>query len=282
MPVEFIDRFKEVDLAVEDLELEARTNEGFIIREVEAESSVIGASARIIIQDTTMLNIAIHDTNIGLIPLINRNVATLSFFKYMRKQYSDVPLLRVTEGEKFVITSGGIAGKARIRYVQVTGGEIPKPTDDGGSLAKNKLFVSTSHKNFSVGIGLTEIFEFDESKNPAGMFDFPFGEVAPANYVFELLGFALGFANKGANITIDGMRLWHIDQSILARDEAFVNIESFPYLPNTKDNRLHLMSAKEIISAGDELKVEVRLANAGVGVETVDMYCTMIFLQKKV
>ena len=114
------------------------------------------------------------------------------------------------------------------------------------------------------------------------MFSFPFGEVAPANYQFELLGFALGVANKHADITINGFRIWHIDKSILARDEAFIAIESFPYLPNTSNFKLFLMSDKEIVKAGDELKIEVKATNVNVAAQTVDVYCTALFIQKKV
>lgn len=229
-----------------------------------------------------MLSIPCEATGIGLIPIINRNTAMRNFFKYLRQKYPDVPLLKVSEGEKFVITTTAATGTVRVHYVQLIGADIPSPIEEGGSLSSVKLFLSHSKKNLSISASSQEINELDVAVNPAGMFEFPFGKAAPANYTFELLGFAIGVANKHADITIDGFRLWHIDKAILGRDEAFIKYESFPYLPNNADNRLFLMSDKEIIAAGDELKTEIQASNVNVAAQTVDVYCTHIFLQKKV
>ncbi|GAH58708.1 unnamed protein product [marine sediment metagenome] len=40
---------------------------------------------------------------------------------------------------------------------------------------------------------------------------------------------------------------------------------------------MYLLSDKEIIRAGDELKIEIQATNVNVAEQTVDMYCTMIF-----
>lgn len=282
MPIEFIDRFLEQDLAVDDLVLEARTGEGFIIRSIEAESAVADTSIRVIIQDTTMINIPCENTAIGLVPIVNRGTAIMLLYSILREKYPDVPLLRITEGEKFVITSGGVAGTARIHYVQLTGDLIPSPVEPGGSLALEKLFISHSKKNLTITLSGTDIETLDVSVNPAGMFTFPFDAEAPANYTFELIGMLLGVMNKHVDITIDGVRIWHMDKAILARDESFVPIESFPYLIPTENKRIFLFSDKIIIRAGDELKTEIQASNVNIADQTVDMYCTYIFLQKKV
>lgn len=281
MPIEFIDRFKEVDLSVKDLELEAKTNEGFIIRNIEGQSSLDDNRLRVIIQDTTMLNIPIQVSNIGLIPIKNRNVSTRLLFEQIRDKYPDVPLLKVAEGEKLVLTNGGLTGQVRLHYVQVDGGDIPSPTDEGGSLGKIKLFLSSAKQNFSITGSSTEIKELITSVNPAGMFQFPFGQDCPANYRMEILGFVIGFDNKGANLTIDGFRIWHRDQAILGKDEEFALIESFPYMISTKDYRICFLSDREIVISGDTIKTEFQITNADAAAETVDMYMTYIIKQIK-
>ncbi len=282
MPIEFIDRFKEVDLSVSDLELEARTNEGFIIRNIEAESSVADNLLRVIIQDTTMLNIPIVAASIGLAPIKNRNTSTRLLFEQIREKFPDIPLLKVSEGEKLVLTNGGLAGTARLHYVQVVGGEIPSPNDEGGSLGKAKLFISHAKNNFSITGSSTEVNEMITSLNPAGMFNFPFAQDCPANYTMEILGFAIGVLNKGANLTVNGVRLWHKDQAILGRDEEFVKIESFPYMINSKDFRIFFLSDKEIVLSGDTFKTEIQITNADASAETVDMYITFLIKQTKI
>ena len=282
MPVEFIDRFEEEVLTTNDFELIARTNEGFIIRNLEVESAVADTKARIIIQDTTMLSIPCVAAAIGLIPIVNRTTAMRYLFEQLRAKYPDVPLLKVSEGENLVISLGGVAGTVRISYTQVTGELIPKPTDPGGSLSRDKLFISHSKKTLTITEEDTDIEELDTPDNPAGMFSFPFGIEAPANYEFELLAIAFGVANKHADITIDGFRVWHGDKTIFSRDGGFIPIESFPYMPNDKDNKLWLTTEKEVVFAGDELKTEIQASNVNVAEQTVDVYCTMIFLQKRV
>lgn len=279
MPIEFIERFKEQDLSVADLELEASTDEGYIIKDIEGESSVVDALARVIIKDTTMLNFPMVATTIGIAPIINRNSHTKGLFERIREVFPDVPLLKVSEGEKFVITTLAATGTARIRYIELSGGDIPPVDSEGASLGKSKLFISHGKQNFSIAATATEIEELTTSLNPAGMFKFPFGAVCPANYSMELLGFAIGNLNKGANLTINGFRIWHIDKAILAEDESFLKIESFPYLPNNKNNKLYLLPDKIVINAGNELKIEFSITNAAGAAETVDMYCTMLFKQ---
>lgn len=220
-------------------------------------------------------------TGIGLAPIVNRNSAMRFLFEQLREKYPEVPLLKVAEGEKLVLTTEAATGIVRLHYAQLVGADVPKSTDEGGSLSKNKLFLSHSKKNLTIAASATEINILDAAANPAGMFTFPFEIDAPANYVFELLGFAFGVANKHADITIDGMRIWHMDKAVYGRDEAFNAIESFPYLPNTSDNKLFLLSAKEVVRAGDELKTEIQASNVNVAPQTVDVYCTHIFLQKK-
>ncbi|GAH58703.1 unnamed protein product, partial [marine sediment metagenome] len=75
--------------------------------------------------------------------------------------------------------------------------------------------MSHCKQQLTIALSATEINTLFTSVNPAGMFEFPFGEVAPANYMFELLGFSIFYLSKHADITIDGMRIWHIDKSIL-------------------------------------------------------------------
>lgn len=228
-----------------------------------------------------MLNIPIEVTGIGLIPIKNRTISTRLLFEQIRAKYPDVPLLKVSEGEKLVLTNGDVAGTARLHYVQVVGAEIPSPIDEGGSLGKIKLFLSHGKQNFSIAGSSTEIEELITSLNPAGMFEFPFGQDCPANYKMEILGFAIGFKNKGANLTINGFRIWHMDQAILGRDEEFSKIESFPYMPNNKDWRLFFLSDKETVISGDTIKIEFQITNADAAAETVDMYMTFIIRQVK-
>lgn len=281
MPIKYIDRFIESEALATDLELEAKAGEGFIIKDIFAESATEAEYITMIISDTVMFSALVDKTDLGMLPfpVVARDIE--GFFTKLRKKYPEIPLFRVSEGEKLIITGNEGTIKCAVRYVHLTGGDIPKSTEGGGTLSDNRLFLSSGSKSGTTEIGIDEYARDFESINPKGLIDFPFLEKVPSGYRMELLGFCLGKDSTSSDTKLKGIRLWFRDESILKPKQAYCGVDLFKYIGTGLQLIPFLFDAPIPMVAGDKLEAEVKLLNEYTA-EAYTVYLTFIFNQIKV
>lgn len=280
MPIKYIDRFIESATLASDLELQAQSGEGFVIKEIYAESAVEGEFITMIISDTVMFSVLTDLTKIGMLRFPDAKEVIRGLFEKIRLKYPTVPLFRVSEGEKLVIKRLTDNTHLLVRYAHLTGADIPKSTEGGGTLSDNRLLISNGIEAFTVSAGLTDYLTTFVSMNPSGIIDFPFGVKVPSGYRLELLGFCLNIGTvTGIGTIIDGIRLWFRDESILAPLQAYLSNDLFNYLTTEGQFIPFLFDTPIEMVAGDELKTEVQIT--GTAADTGTVYISFIFNQVK-
>jgi len=279
-PVKYIDRFIESADLASPLELEAKSKEGFIIKEIFAESDTEGEFITLIISDTVMLAVMSQTTLIGLSRFPDSAEVIQGLFGKIREKYPEVPLFRVCEGEKLSISRLAAATKCLVRYAHLTGAEAPKPTESGATLSDNRLLLSSGKEAFSLTGTTAKVHTTLVSINPSGIIDFPYGVKVPSGYELDLLGFCVGVgAPSAGTVTVSGIRLWYRDESILKPEQAYQGVDLFGYLGSSGQLKPFLFDAPIKLVAGDELKVEIELTPTVTA--TGDLYATFIFNQKR-
>jgi len=281
MPIKYIDRFIEsVDLSA-DLELQAQSGEGFVIKDIFAESVVVGEYLTIIISDTVMFACLTESTEIGMLRFSDAKESIRGLFTKIREKYPTVPLFRVSEGEKLVIKRLTNDTKCLVRYAHLVGADLPKSTEPGGTLSDNRLLISSGSQAITITADLTHYLTSLTSMNPSGIMDFPFGVKVPAGYRMELLGFCVNVHKlTGVGITIDGIRLWFRDESILKPAQAYLSNDLFKYISDDGQSVPFLFDSPILMVSGDELKTEVKVT--GTSADTGVVYISFIFNQIKV
>jgi len=280
MPIKYIDRFIEsADLATA-LELEAKSGEGFVIKDIFAESATEGEFITIIISDTVMLAVVCQTTLIGMVRFPDAKEAIKGLFSIIREKYPEIPLFKVCEGEKLSISRLSASTKCLVRYAHLTGADAPKPTESGATLSDNRLLLSSGVETYTVPAGTIDYLETLVSINPSGIIDFPFGVKLPSGYELDLLGFCVGLGALTGTESITGIRLWYRDESILKPDQEYQGIDLFGYLGSSGQLKPFLFDTPLKLVAGDELKLEVEIT--GTENDTGDCYATFIFNQKRV
>jgi len=280
MPIKYIDRFIESATLSSDLELQAQSNEGFVIKEIYGESAVEGEFITMIISDTVMFSVLTDLAKIGMVRFPDAKEIIAGLFTKIRNKYPNVPLFRVAEGEKLVIKRLTDNTHLLVRYAHLTGAEVPKSTEGGGTLSDNRLLISNGIEAFTVSSDLTDYLTTFVSMNPSGIIDFPFATKVPAGYRLELLGFCLDIGTiTGTGTIIDGIRLWFRDESILIPLQAFLSNDLFHYITTEGQLIPFLFDSPIVMVAGDELKTEVQIT--GTEADTGTVYISFIFNQIK-
>ncbi|HEC40874.1 hypothetical protein LCGC14_0876520 [marine sediment metagenome] len=281
MPIKYIDRFIESATLSSDLELQAQSAEGFVIKEIYAESAVEGEFITMIISDTVMFSVLTDLAKIGMTRFSDAKEVIRGLFEKIRLKYPNIPLFRVSEGEKLVIKRLTDNTRCLIRYAHLTGAEIPKSTEGGGTLSDNRLLISNGIETFVVSSDLTDYLTTFISMNPSGIIDFPFGVKVPAGYRLELLGFCLDIGTVvGTGTIIDGIRLWFRDESILAPLQAYLSNDLFHYISTEGQLIPFLFDTPIEMVAGDELKTEIQIT--GTIADAGSVYISFIFNQIKI
>lgn len=279
MPIKYIFRVLRQDLAVANLILEAKVDEGFEILKIGVGAGAAGLVAQLIIGNEIMTGIPCDNgaENIAPVPLLETNQNTL--IDHIRKMFPFVPLYKVSSGESLVLSSGGAAGVGYVFYRQLSGAEIPLKSAEGASEGKSRLYISHGKCLQSIGAGLTADIILATPLNPVGTTGFPFGEVCPVNTEFDLLGFATqAGAGCGANTTFDGLRLWKLQESLLVRDQGFLIPTLYPYPRDNVDKALFTLPEILTFRGNEEFKIEARCTNAGAGAQNAEVFFTAVFL----
>ena len=281
MPIKYIDRFIESAALSDDLELEAKAGEGFVIKEIYAESSTEEEYITMIISDTVMFSSLVEVAEIGMLRFPDAKENYLGLFAKIREKYPEVPLFRVSEGEKLIITANEGTIKCLVRYAHLTGADIPKSSEPGGTLSDNRLFLSSGSKSGTTSGTVSEYVVDLVSINPKGLIDFPFLEKVPSGYRMELLGFCIGKDATSTTITIEGLRLWFKDESILKPEQAYLGADLFKYISESGQLKPFLFDSPISMVAGDKLEAEVQIIDTANPTDYT-IYMTFIFNQIKV
>jgi len=269
------------DLSVADLELEAKTGQGFEVFEVGIDGGAADSKGVITIGGVTMMNFPASDGAEGVapVPWIDENPNSL--IKMCREKLTDVPTLKIPEGKKFVLTNDGVAGTGYIFYRELSEADIPRIDAPGAPNSLSRLFISHGKAEWSVAAGETEIHKVDTSLNVPELRDFPFEEAVPAGLRYRLLGFATRKgAGSGADITYSGIRMWFKEQSWLKTEEEWADPTLFPYNAANKYYPIRFLPTPMIFEPHQELTFEVQASNAGGSAETAQIFVTCFFYQE--
>ena len=281
MPEKYVYRVLRQDLATANLQLEAKVDEGFEVMEIGIASGAAGLVATLIIGNEVMTGIPCDDGAENLVPVEGIQTNSHPLIKTIKSKFPDVPLYKVSSGEILTITSGGAAGIAYLFYRQLSGAEIPAKSAAGASEGTSRLIIQHGKNLTSVGAGLTVDLIIATPLNPAGLPNFPFGELVPVNTEWDLLGFACqAGAGCGANTTIGGIRLWKNQESILVREQGILLPTLFPYPDAAIDKPIFLFPKPITFIGQEELKIEARATNAGGGAQNAEVIFTVIFVER--
>lgn len=281
MPEKYGYRVITQDLAVADLHLEAKVDEGFEVLDVGINGGAALLVATLIIGNEIMTGFPCSTGLENVVPVPRIDINTHQLIPTIVDKFPQVPLYKVSAGETLIITSGGAAGVAYVIYRQLSGAEIPAKSAVGASEGSSRLFISHGSITHAVGIGATEDFLVNVNLNPVGLTGFPFGELVPVNIEFDLLGLATNLgAASGAGILYDGFRIWKAQESILREDQAFVDPLLYPYNSDAVDQPIFTLPKALTFIANEELKIEARATGTGVGIENAVINFTVIFLMR--
>jgi hypothetical protein len=277
----YIYRVARQDLAVADLVLEAKVDEGFEVIDIGIIGGAAGLVAQLIIGNEVMTGFPCDNGAENIVPVPGLETNQNPLLSTLLKKFPALPMYKVSSGERLVISSGGAAGVAKVFYRQFSGAEIPAKTVDGASEGPSRLFFSHGKSEVTVGIGATVDVIANIELNPVGVPGFPFAELVPVNTEFDLLGFCcqLG-AGSGANVTFDGLRLWKLQESILVRDQGFIIPGLYPYSRDNVDKPMFTLPTPLTFLGQEEFKVEVRTTNAGAGAQLSQIFFTFAFLMR--
>jgi hypothetical protein len=271
------------DLSAGDLTLEAKYGQGFEVIELGVNSGGAGQIIDVILGGEKMLSLPVTTTKEHLAPLFPLDINPNTLFKTIRNAYPDVPTLKVSQGETLTIQGiSGLAGTCGLIFRELSGDQIPAKTADGASEGKNRLFISHGKALESIAVG-SDVIEINSCLNPAGYSKFPFEQVAPVGTEFDLLGMSIRKGDgSGANITLNGFRVWKREESIIAPNEAFTSPLFFPYSDDTGLNFPTFFSKRITFVGNERLLVDAQVTNAGVGAENAEIFVTCIFLMRTI
>lgn len=256
-------RDKEQDLSVADLELKAEIDEGFEILEIGIEDINAVGLAELIIGEENILTVPNDNPNDDLIPVPLKSVNQHTLFRTVRERFPDIPLFKVSSGEKLVLTNTQGSGKGYVLYRHFTGAEIPAKTDDGGSESLNRLQAFNSENDESIPASTTKNVTVDTNLNGRGFARWTYPDKVPAGVRFDLIGIAVT-KKRGTStqITINSIRVWKAQKSILSPDEAFTDVALFPYNNSDGEKPMFLFEKKIPFVTGEDIKIEANVSNA--------------------
>lgn len=278
-------QFAQQNLATAALILGPRANRGYRIHDIGCIG--VGAGQGVVV--------TVNDVRSIFIPCITdfSNVAypkfiagqTAGLLEQLNARFPGLPQIIAGSDEAITFERRNTASACTVYvwYEELDGQDIPDPTAPGGSLNDERIIIQHCYQSFTVGIGATSIVRMSNNNMPSGFRSFPFAEVVPSNRTMNLLGICSGAdLSGGGDITVNGIRIWREEQSILSDEESFCPHEVFPYTLSTGDKRLGLMREPIPFIPNDEMKVEYSLTNAGVAAEDALMFTSLIFHQKPV
>jgi hypothetical protein len=282
MPKRRIFQFEEQALATANLVIDPRASRGYIINEIGGYGAGAGQGLIITVNDERILFVPAIAGLTGIAEPRNRNAQTAGLLEQLYKQFPDLPRIHAGKDEGITIERATTVGacEAILEYEEWEGDDVMPPDVPGGSLNDERLFITVATHTVAVAAGVTIVHDVVNGTMPTGFRAFPWTEVCPSNRYMDLLGIAVGYDNTASpTTTVDGIRVWRKEQSILANNEDFCEVLPFPVTDATNDRRLGLFKEPIRFEPNDELRVQVQYTNGGGAPETPIIGCVLMFHQ---
>lgn len=266
------------DLSTGPLQFEARQNYAYEIIDIGCTGLGTDDQLDVVIGTNKMAVLPMLENDLAVSPLIYGGVSNRPFYSQLKKQFGAfIPNMIIGEGEMLSISTVNPTGRVQVLMKEYMGDSLPKNSDKGGSLSGVKTYATKGVSIISVGAGSTLVARLDVSSIPAGYTRFPFEQYVLPNEVISILGFAINLGSgSGAGITVDGVRLWRLNQSILAPNEAFLPIDIFRPVGVIADQRMTLFEVPVTYDINENGIFEVQISNSGVGPEDAMVYIAPI------
>jgi len=282
MAEEYSYRIEYQDLTAADLILQAEVGEGFIIDEIGISTGQPDLISPVFIGDTTMLCLPADDGAVHICPVGGKDINQNTLFATLLKKYPDIPLLKVPSGKTLKIPKIATSGKAYVQYRKVIGDQVPAPDAAGAPYGYPRLFISHSRVKWSVPAGATEYRDVTENMNPAGLIGFPAVGDVPAGYIYDLIGLATWTTGVvGTNITHIGIRIWKLEKSLLAKDEAWIDPSLYPYNRNDIDKPFFTFPKPISFVADETCKIQMQVKSTDAAPQVATVYVTTFWIVKK-
>jgi len=257
------------DLSTGPLQFEARQNYAYEILEIGTSGLGTQDQLDVVIGTNKMAVLPMLENDIAVSPRIYGAISTKPFYWQLRQQYGNfIPYMIIGEGETMSISTTNPVGRVQVLMREHMTDNLPKNSDKGGSLSGVKTYATRGMQIVTVGAGLTVDARLNTSLVPAGYTRFPFEQYVLPNETISILGLAIVLGSgSGANITLDGVRLWRLNQSILAPNEAFVPVDNFPPMSIAEDRRLTLFDQPVVYDINESGIFEIQVTNAGLAAQ---------------
>lgn len=268
------------DLAVADIIIDAKVDHALEIYEIGGVGSGASQGLDIMIGGEKMLFLPCVDSVNSVCPPPNIATANNGFFGMIRDKFPEVPRLIVGQGERLTITRrlSGAACVAHLWFIDHYGENLPVNTQPGGSMNDDRPFCITSQQSVITGAASTVITVINNLFMPSGYPSFPFSGIVLPGVQYDLLGLACYVDVSAApNTTMNGIRLWKMNESLLTPNEGFVPFTVFPPQVSTGDKHLTLFEQPISFNVNETCIMEVSTTNVGVAAETVIVCLTPVF-----
>ena len=263
--------------AVSSLSIEAKVGQSLLIKKLKFGALHSGGFAEILIDRVSVGFYYIGDINAN--HLEQFEMATLLGNVYDRLIDKEIMTgYPVAEGQTFEVRphTAGATVVGSIVYEIHDAGDMTSDMPNG-STATEFLFLNYGSNAIEIAIDGTGTL--DKTRNPSEYPAFPFGEVVPANYSMEILGFllidwkdALGNLNPNyayLKLIKDRNVLWDDDRNGLCIREGMGFLTWGPCRQTNVD--IQLLPAPLTFAAGDELLVQMTAGDTAIAVDDVYM-----------
>lgn len=263
------------------ISLEAKIGEAFEIVQIAAVGTGSGQAADVLIGGQKMVFLPAV-SGVGMIaPPPYAGVNNFSLFPFVRDKYPDFPRLVVAQGETLDIIPrvAGAPCWVDVWYIRHYGDALPVNTQPGGSQSKNRPFISWAEQLVTVPASTTQINKITTYLTPAGYPNFPFEGIVLPGTIYKMIGLAGKIDVTAApNTTVEGLRLWKLNESILHVDEGFVPFAQFPMLETGADKSLYLFEQPIVFSVNETAIWEVKAKNVALVAESYLVDLVPVFI----
>ena len=263
--------------AVSSLSIEAKIGQSLLIKKLKFGALHSGGFAEILIDRVSVGFFYIGDINAN--HLEQFEMATLLGNVYDRLIDKGIMAgYPIAEGQTFEVRphTAGATVIGTIVYEIHDAGDMTSDMPNG-STATEFLFLNYGSNAIEIAIDGTGTL--DKTRNPSEYPAFPFGEVVPANYSMEILGFllidwkdALGNLNPNyayLKLIKDRNVLWDDDRNGLCIREGMGFLTWGPCRQTNVD--IQLLPTPITFAAGDELLVQMTAGDTAIAVDDVYM-----------
>jgi len=194
------------------------------------------------------------------------NVNMRGFYEQLMDRFEDIPRLIIGAGEKFTITRQNTATACIVKvwYKEIEAPDLLDPASLGGSKNSTKIFNSYIRGAGAIPASGQAIVPCDVVLNPPGYRNFPINELVQKGFEYDFLGMVIypDMTDDAINLSCDGVRIWHQNESILGQDEDFVYVDTFPIQGAGLDSRLFLLPEPRVFKENERMDVELQYSNA--------------------